>query len=600
MAIKERRTITSLLLEKAREHGDPLELLGKEFDFLNRTEEIRKLVFENVDFKERVSSKNIHYDYFDDISVDEYQSFLNSLNFTSPANVRNWLGLNPENNVPFLRRTSAMQILFALGVEDIARANQFILRSCGNEAYAFYSRDYKDLIYKFCLQNGLSMSCAESLIEEHKYIELGSYRLLKGILSEMSDPDTDLIQLVWENFYTDGYARETVYEKDQNGKEKRKNGKKTPKRDENNKIITVIKTDDSGNPKKIIAGGESFIKIFCKLYSLDADKKKAKKIRDISISKYKSDLKDDTAYITLKSVLKSFNVCDDKQIEAFIEEVLCDDFYKNEVSSGKAVIHRFCVKAGFNHTGEEAAVKKYTDTIDEIKRTSVFDEKSKELKNVDDLKIYLDDNQNQFGMYRRTAYEKFRYYYELVAPKESNFDVEENERIFGEIYNHMMSIDDDVNDCSLFERLPNYTEWNEKIGQNELRNSTLSIVQKIIRDSGAVIDDSKFKDMKNFKEQIQRKYFIWIFMYTWGEMSDYQTPMLSLNEELTACGFPILNSRNPFDFIIINAMYRESIIEQRKSDKSLPENERRKLMSINFSAIDGIKKVVKDFYSIEL
>jgi hypothetical protein len=52
------------------------------------------------------------------------------------TNIRQWLGLDEGYDAISISRENAMQILFALGVDDILRANQFILRSCGDGAYA--------------------------------------------------------------------------------------------------------------------------------------------------------------------------------------------------------------------------------------------------------------------------------------------------------------------------------------------------------------------------------------------------------------------------------------------------------------------------------
>lgn len=548
--------ITRLHDEIAQEHGDVLGLLGKNFDFLKPADEIMRLVSENAAFRSKMREDKVQYKYYTDLKPEHYCDFLTSLNFEPLNTIKRWLGIDRgDNHNPLspLSRESAIKILFALDVSDIPRANQFILFSCGDNAYAFYSRDYKDLIYKFCLQNGLPLSTAESLIEEHKYIEQGSYRLLQSILTKMFAPDENLTQLVWENI----------------------SGRQKEKTDRAKKVINS----------------------FCWKHGI------AVKPRKDAFNEYENAANGNNSYIILKAILEKFNVCDEKQIEAFIGGALCEDLYKNEVTNGIRLIRNFCENNGIKKDVQDAVEEKYTGIIKEIDRTSVFDRASEKLKDIPALKKYLEANQNNFGMYRRTAYKRLKYYYELaeygIIQKDSGSysNTENMEKLnFGEIYNHMMSVKDDD---SVLERIKTNDEWDERIKKNKTRDLALSIVQEIIKNN-TVIDDGDFGAMRNFEKQIGRKYFVWIFMYTWGEISDYQTPIKSLNDELTNCGFPTLHSRNPFDFIIINSIYQESILERKKLDENIPENERQKLRKQTFLAFDEAKKIVKNFYNFEL
>lgn len=631
-------TKTRALYEALQEQGDPLELLGKEFELLNCTDEIKQLVFENDAFKKMIFDKGIQYKTFEDIDAREYRRFLNKLKFTSYTNLTNWLGLNPNKNSPTLERANAIKILFALRVRDIARANRFILRSCGDEAYVFYSRDYKDLIYKFCLQNGYSISDAEHLIKKHSYIERSSYMLLQCILSEWSDINFDMIQLVWETLC---------------------GGSVEISKDEGRKAINA----------------------FCIQYGIDAEIRTARERTNIvaAINKYDNQVTINNSYNLLKSILLEFSVCDDVQTVGFIEAFLCDKFYQNEISSGKRVIGNFCETSkdiitqkynakivkqetnindainllqsillevfvcdeaqiteligdietkkktvdekinelicGFCNRVEKIIVQKYTDKFEDNKSTSSFNEDTYDLKNKAGLEKYLRDNQNQFSMYRRTAYEKFRHYFDLLL-KEYGIPqgIEDQSYKYYEAGKPVKDEDglyDELNLEGIIDEI-----INDGINQDD---ATLTIIQRTLtapinKSEFAPINKSELKDMKNFKEQIRRRYFIWLFMSTWGTNdnyeNDYRDPrdaIECLNEELADCGFRMLHSRSPFDYVVLNTMfycYRVENLELGRKVLSDEENEKLEKETFDlveeFSPFDEFKKIIKTFYDIEL
>ena len=63
-----------------------------------------------------------------------------------------------------ISRDSAVEIAFALEM-DVETAKEFLTHSCGH--HSFYLRDYKDLIYVFCLDKGLGYKKAMIMIEVH-------------------------------------------------------------------------------------------------------------------------------------------------------------------------------------------------------------------------------------------------------------------------------------------------------------------------------------------------------------------------------------------------------------------------------------------------
>lgn len=631
--------ITDLYDELAEEHGNPKELLGTKFPLRRCSEEIRKLIFENDDFQNLMSDKNIDSKNFENIDDAEYRGFLNKMLPNNNQNVKNWLGLNPSYNAISLSRENAIRILFTLEVSNIKRANQFILKACGDDAYALYARDYRDLIYKFCLQRGFSFETAEELISEHKCIEMSSFELLRDILLDLSVPDVEIDKVIWESFYDDGYIK--------------------------NKKGEIIK-DQKGENKKKIDGAKRCIESFYKINNNKADVA----IRDKAISQYAKDLSDEDSYILLLYVFKEVLSVDKPQAIQFVKTILWEDFYQNEVKSVKNVIHGFCKRNSNSKNFEDVAVVKYMnnyklfkDTIHELgeengffseakafvaavdwenfyenerknsiakirdfcqmyglssdiassfikkygvrldnknKGTHLFNKESGDIVDIPCLRRYLEQNKHIFGTYRRTAYEKFRFYWQrIVNPSEIIGEKEDFETFsFDDVYGHLVQVGEALSEEDHVDLLPNRRDWEQRIKDSKARDMLLSSVQKIIKDN-AVIDDSTLKDIKNKKSQVMRKYLIWVFMYTWGSpIHDFEKPTYALNKELEACGYPTLDSRNPFDFIVMNTMFYESRLEFLKQEDSLTNEQKKELEEDAFSALEQIKKVLKEFYDI--
>ena len=79
------------------------------------------------------------------------------------VNVSNWLsGKNP------LKKESALKIAFALEM-GYKETSWFLMQGCWLDG--FYMRDYKDIIYRFCLENKMDFEQAKAIIKKHSYLE---------------------------------------------------------------------------------------------------------------------------------------------------------------------------------------------------------------------------------------------------------------------------------------------------------------------------------------------------------------------------------------------------------------------------------------------
>lgn len=635
-------TLTKLYDELLKECGNPLEYLGidkiEEFPVRNCSEEIRKLVFSNEDFQSRLRSKGIVSNAFDDIDIPEYRRFLNKVLPGHAMQITNWLGLNPRQNTISISRDSAIKLLFALKVADIKEANSFILRVCGDEAYVLYARDYKDLIYKFCLQNSLGMGRAIQLIDDHRYIEMNQFELLKSIMADLGETfgkpeeaETVIANIKWDKFYQNEVkgGKEAIH---RFCEERRKHGNTEPTERlierymSNYDSLRDIIYELFGEEKREEAK-EKIIKIdWGEVHKYEGKKGRdvivdlcnkldyCKRIENFATLKYMKNCKVFTDVIfELAEEYGAMN-----EAKAFISAIDWFDFYKNEGKRGISKIHEFCRQNGIDEDARDEAVEKYRKKLEsKNKGTLVFNNESGIIHTEEDLREYLEQNKHLFGMYRRTAYERFRYYYEqIVNPitEKIDFGCGHPDKLYEDMsfesfYDHLVSVGD-------AERLPGSEEWKARIEHNAIHQA-LSVMQRIIK-ANSVIDDTRLKEIKNNKEQVMRRYFVWVFMYSWGDIiDDAQKPIDALNDELVMCGMPRLDSRNPFDFIIMNAMYHERRIRhlewrieklEAKKERSEEECQKlnnskkvlKKLSKLDFFAIDEIKKVVKDIYSIEL
>jgi hypothetical protein len=169
----------------------------------------------------------------------------------------------------------------------------------------------------------------------------------------------------------------------------------------------------------------------------------------------------------------------------------------------------------------------------------------KSVHTVDDLDAFLEKNASRFGSFRRKAHEKFSKMYDIVKGANEIDSPTDNEicqmvlmnipslRAFGGITNEILV----------------------KIAENTLPRSGLS---EII---------NKTPDSKTGKiAQANRKHLIlmWLLIYggrpAFEDSEEAETAFEECIEVinfdlLEPCGFPTLDPRNPFDWLIINALY---------------------------------------------
>ena len=252
--------------------------------------------------------------------------------------------------------------------------------------------------------------------------------------------------------------------------------------------------------------------------------------------------------IKRKSALKillTLNVDNIAEAERFIlrscgEE--SDAFYARNY---KDVIYMFCLKHKRGVAEAERLIQKYefldktnTEAQDFNKRgtlTGDLENKFHGLRTEEDLDAFFNENADYFGKFNRTAYKIFMEYYDCAVADIERWKAEMTQ----EKYNHKDASVEDI--CDEIKSIP------------DKQIAALNLIQEIIAKDEP--DRKRLTNVKNKKEKIPRKYLILFFMLTSANEEDYKESIEELNEVLDQCGMPRLDSRNPFDWIVMNSLY---------------------------------------------
>ena len=176
----------------------------------------------------------------------------------------------------------------------------------------------------------------------------------------------------------------------------------------------------------------------------------------------------------------------------------------------------------------------------------ITDKLKKQLENnvttVEELDLFLKHYASYFGSFHRKAYEKFIKLYDLI--KNAN-DLEATTD--DEIVESVMK-----NTLALKDRGKITNEILVKITENIFGSKLSEIINKSVN-NGTIV-------------QVKRKHLILFWLYLYGgtpELDDipeaqnaFEECMHIINYKLLkVCGMPILDARNPFDWLVINALY---------------------------------------------
>jgi len=274
-----------------------------------------------------------------------------------------------------------------------------------------------------------------------------------------------------------------------------------------------------------------------------------------------------------------------------------DGFYARDY---KDIIYMFCLRSA--NTAKEIGIEKMDALIKEYKyldspnpdvQETDTDEKARgitkmlfdrfeETENSEEgLKKFFDENKDNFGSFKRTAHKIFMEYFDHYR---SSREVTPDEDIPDEQTGivSLQKIVDSINKVTLTSR--NRRSGRERESKEDyipdktkVKRAALELVQKVIAQD-ALIDRPKLGDIVNKKENVPRKYLILFFLaYSGGDK--HMTLIEKLDNILYISGMPRLDSRNPFDWIVMHSLYHSDIRDT--------------------GAIDRLKKVAKEIFKID-
>ena len=228
----------------------------------------------------------------------------------------------------------------------------------------------------------------------------------------------------------------------------------------------------------------------------------------------------------------------------------------------KDVVYRYCLDNKMDFEQAQAIIKKHSYLDDanpnvtmgsgnKIGVTNFLDKEVKAVSNLDELDLYLEQNRELFGTFRQKAYEKFMDLYNSmkVSPVGLSDDTPTGEEICDLVTMGIPSLKGKktiINDVL------------KKIAKVALPRTTLSEIvgkQPIKRNGDGI---GKITEVK-------RKHLILFSLYSYDpELADidnidkditFKECIEDINDNLLEpCGMPWLDPRNPFDWVVMNAV----------------------------------------------
>ena len=188
--------------------------------------------------------------------------------------------------------------------------------------------------------------------------------------------------------------------------------------------------------------------------------------------------------------------------------------------------------------------------------TFMFKQEVEDFLTENELHSLLTDNKDMFGYFNNTAYRHFKCLFNKVLSNEISYHTSEKKRNQGngELNKHDR---DDVSFSKICEMM--------RIGiPKDLRKAELShLQQRLYEDapSRPTLFDIYYKKVdKNGKiKQITRKSLIIIWMMA-NEEKEFIPRVKLINGILEECAMPKLDSKNPFDWIVLNALESDGIV----------------------------------------
>jgi len=265
---------------------------------------------------------------------------------------------------------------------------------------------------------------------------------------------------------------------------------------------------------------------------------------------------------------KAIQLCFELNLDIFDAEIFLqkscghDGFH---LRNYRDIIFYFCL---FNELPYETAIKLIDEHthIDSIHPnqtqnngnqplTFMFKQEVADYETEDELRAFLEENKSKFGSFNNTAYKHFKELFDKVKIKETAHHISEKKR------------HNDTDDLEKYDR--DNVSFNDicdlmrmGIPSNQKKGDLTYLQQMLYEDlpnRPTLTDVYNQKADKNGRiKQITRKPLIIIWMMA-NEEKEFIPRVQIINGILEECGMPKLDSKNPFDWIVLNALESDGI-----------------------------------------
>lgn len=230
-----------------------------------------------------------------------------------------------------------------------------------------------------------------------------------------------------------------------------------------------------------------------------------------------------------------------------------DDFYMRD---HKDLIYIYCLDNNMDYEQAKELINEYSyldnlnpdpnetnQNLSSERVTTFLAKEMKVISTVNELRAFIEHNQEYFGTFRRQAYETFMEYYNT------------------EKYSHPADAPTDEEICK--DITMNITSLRGK--QKGKHDILYDVMKKIAEDA---LSRTTLSEITSKKIAVKRKHLILLWLYVNAGSPDFNDNELknkdiafrgcitNINDSLLEpCGMPWLDSRNPFDWVVMHALH---------------------------------------------
>lgn len=229
----------------------------------------------------------------------------------------------------------------------------------------------------------------------------------------------------------------------------------------------------------------------------------------------------------------------------------------------KELIYAFCLRKGLDYPEARRMIEEYwqnpfpdgrleyqkqiretSDSEQKSRKTIIVKNKFKNIRTQEELRQFIQENRENFGVHHNTAYRKFVKMLERLMYCESDGQVEVEEKEYG------------------IERVVN--EYLRMEVPYDKKSKGYTWLQKEIKRYWPT--PKMIQNMYRRKEDVNRKTLILLYLATEGMGPDKEGDWKSqvkehyrrINLMLSGCGMALLNLHSPFDYLVMQAIHKEN------------------------------------------